>query len=215
LSNDYYDNTPGIRKNFIQVNVSEGNVIAFFFAKDVPARTDYLPEMDKLSLDIGLSTLFVSDKGDLWGRTFFSVLKKYDDLLTALAKNRQRQGQKTRSLKYDRLVDNIREFIKNEINRVLNRAVDIRKPAELVVARLDFRSPDLSQRMNRLISMFGRSLVKRKLDSLNASLGITVTEINAAYSSQECSVCGYVAKEIDRRNRSSNANVAAPECMPM
>jgi putative transposase len=193
-SNAYYDDVPGIRKNFIQVNVSESNAVSFSFTRDVPARADYLAETDKLSLDLGLSTLFASNCGDLWGRTFFAVLKKYDDVLTTLAKNRQRQGLKTRSPKYDSLVDNIREFMKNEINRVLNRAVDIHKPAELVVERLSFRSPDLSRRMNRLISMFGKSLVQRKLDSLKSTLGITITETNAAYSSQECSVCGYVAK---------------------
>lgn len=197
MSNEYYDNVPGIRKNFIQVNVSDNNTVSFSFIKDAPAPTDYLPETDKLALDLGLSTLFASNHGDLWGRTFFSVLKKYDDVLTKLARNRQRQGLKPRSPKYDRLVDNIREFMKNEISRVLNRAVDIHKPAELVVERLDFRSPDLSRRMNRLLSMFGKSLVQRKLDSLKATFGITVTETNAAYSSQECSVCGYV----DKNNR--------------
>jgi len=69
------------------------------------------------------------------------------------------------------------------------------KPAELVVERLSFRSPDLSWRMNHLLSMFRKSLVRRKLDSLKSSLGITIAETNAAYSSQECSVCGYVAKD--------------------
>jgi len=195
LGNDYYDNMPGVRKNFVQVNVSENNVVSFSFIKDVPARAGYLPETDKLALDLGLSTLFASNHGDLWGRTFFSVLKKYDDLLTKLAKNRQMQGKKTRSPKYDRLVDNIREFMKNEINRVLNRAVDIHKPAEIIVERLDFRNHSLSRRMNRLLSLFGKSLVRSKLDSLQSSLGITITETNAAYTSQECSVCGYVAKD--------------------
>jgi len=54
LGNEYYDNIPGIRKNFIQVNVSGQNVISFAFIKDVPARTDYLPETDKLVPGPGL-----------------------------------------------------------------------------------------------------------------------------------------------------------------
>jgi len=154
-SNDYYASIPGTRKNFIQVNISETNDVSFSFTKDVPARTDYVPETPKLALDLGFATLFASDQGDLWGRTFFSVLKKYDGLITPLARSRQRQGLKTRSPRYNLLVDNIRQFMKNEINRVLNRAVDVHKPAEIIVERLDFRSPDLSRRMNRLLSLFG------------------------------------------------------------
>ena len=59
-------------------------------------KADYLPVTEKLSLDVGLCTLFASDKGDLYGRMFFEVLKKYDGLITSLAANRQRQGLKTR-----------------------------------------------------------------------------------------------------------------------
>jgi putative transposase len=136
------------------------------------------------------------------------VLKKYDFLITSLARNRQRQGLKPRSPRYDRLVDNLREFMKNEINRVLNRAVLIHKPAELIIERLDFRSPNLSRRMNRLIAMFGKSVVNNKLDSLRLSLGIKITETNPAYSSQECSVCGYV----DKGNRVSQSQFKCKCC---
>lgn len=194
MSNDYYANIQGRRNNFVQINLSPQEEVSFSFVKDVPACSDYLPLLPKLSLDLGFATLFASNKGDLWGRSFFAVLKKYDVLIANLAGNRQRQGLKTRSPRYNQLVGNIREYIKNEINRVLNRAVDIYKPAELVVELLDFRSPDLSRRMNRLISMFGKSIVSRKLESLSLMYGIKITETNPAYSSQECSVCGYVEK---------------------
>ena len=65
----------------------------------------------------------------------------------------------------------------------------------------DFRSPTLSGRMNRLISWFGKSYVQQKLKSLTEMLGLTITEGNPAYSSQECSVCGYV----DKANRTAQA----------
>jgi hypothetical protein len=79
--------------------------------------------------------------------------------------------------------------------KLAHRAVHIHKPAELIIERLDFRSPNLSRRMNRLISMFGKSVVNNKLDSLRLSLGIKITETNPAYSSQVCSVCGNVDKD--------------------
>ncbi|HYA26995.1 MAG TPA: hypothetical protein VEE82_03265 [Thermodesulfovibrionales bacterium] len=71
-------------------------------------------------------------------------------MISELTSKRQNHGLKVRSRTYDNLVNTVREFMKNEINRVLNRIVDIYKPAEIVVERLDFRSPELSRRMNRV-----------------------------------------------------------------
>ncbi len=200
--NDYYENIPGKRKNFCQVALTEKNVIGFSFIKDVPSVKDrYVPLTDKISLDLGLVTLFASDRGDLLGRRYFDVHKKYDALITSLAANRQRQGLKPRCRRYDNLVGNLREFMKNEINRVLNRVVDIHMPAEIVVERLNFRNPDLSRRMNRLLSRFGKAAETAKLKSLGEMYGIVITETNPAYSSQECSACGYV----DKKNRKSQS----------
>ncbi|RTG93998.1 transposase, partial [Thermus scotoductus] len=54
----------------------------------------------------------------------------------------------------------LRGFLKNEVNRLLNRLVALHAPAVLVVERLDLRSPELSRRMNRLLSNFGRRYLK-------------------------------------------------------
>ncbi len=40
------------------------------------------------------------------------------------------------------------------------------KPARVVVESLDFRSPKLSRRMNRLVQNFGRSIFTHCLESL-------------------------------------------------
>lgn len=106
---------------------------------------------------------------------------------------------RTRSPKYDGLVDNLRDYLENEINRCLNRFVFLYRPAEIVVERLDFTSPGLSRRMNRLLSNFGKKQVKKKLLALSEEfkIEIKITEVNPAYTSQECSECGY----IDKKNR--------------
>jgi putative transposase len=66
---------------------------------------------------------------------------------------------------------------------------------KLIIERLDFRSPELSKRMNRLIQNLGKRYVKEKLERLHQVYGIEIEEVNLAYSSQECSSCGYVDKE--------------------
>ena len=98
--------------------------------------------------------------------------------------------------------------MKNEINRVLNRIVKIHMPAEIVVERLNFQNAGLSKRMNRLISRFGKAAVTAKLKSLDEMHGIAITETNPAYSSQECSVCGYM----DRTNRKSQSEFECKCC---
>jgi len=129
-----------------------------------------------------------TDKGDLFGRDFMGRLLYYDNRITLLAANRQRQGLPVRSPRYDRRVAELRDYLKNEINRVLNRIKEIYHPAEIVVEKLDFRNQDLSKRMNRLLSGFGKSCIITKYE-------------NPAYTSQQCSVCGYV----DKNNRKSQS----------
>lgn len=62
--------------------------------------------------------------------------------------------------------------------------------------------------MNRLLSIFGKRIVREKLKSLQELYGIEVVEVNAAYSSQECSSCGYV----DKQNRKSTPEFECQAC---
>jgi len=202
ITNQYFENIEGELKNFCQVGLTDNNELTVSFIKDVPDKRDtYKPVTGKISIDTGLKALFATNAGDLFSRRFYETLSRLDALITALAANRQRQGLRIRSSRYDKLVNKLRAYLKNEINRCLNRLVTLYMPAEIVVERLDFRHPQLSKRMNRLISRFGKSVIKAKLASLSEEYGIVITESNAAYSSQECSVCGY----IDRKNRKDQA----------
>lgn len=199
-TNGYFDGIAGKRQDFCHINLAGNNEITVSLIKDVSKPT-YLPETPSIALDLGLATLFATNRGDLMGRNFYNVLQKYDALISRLATGRQRQGLPVRSKRYDKLVSNLRMFMKNEINRVINRLADLYKPAEIVVERLCFQNSNLSKRMNRLLSWFGKSYVSAKLYSIGEAFGIVITETNPAYSSQECSACGYV----DKANRMSQA----------
>jgi len=43
----------------------------------------------------------------------------------------------------------LRDYLKNEINRLINVIVEIYKPKRIIVEKLDFRSPELSKRMKK------------------------------------------------------------------
>ena len=209
-SNTYFNSQSGDTCNSIQVNYNnESKKLTFAFIKEKEQK-QYTPETDKIGLDVGLNNICATNFGDLFGRSdrVLDVLKKYDNLITNLARNRQKQGLKVRSRKYDKLVNNVRQFLKNEINRILNQVVKLYKPGEIVIERLLFKSMNLSKRLNRILSNFGRNIFQKKLYSLFEEYGIQITEINAAYTSQECSSCHYV----DKKNRSTRDKFSCKNC---
>jgi putative transposase len=119
-------------------------------------------------------------------------------IATLIAARQQCAGRKPRdSRRYRALVEDVRGFLRTEVGRVLNRLVEQGKPRELALERLDFRHSDLSPRLNAILRNCGRSIIQDKLRDLEKRFGITSTEVNAAYTSQTCSCCGYV----DNRNR--------------
>ena len=100
-------------------------------------------------------------------------LVRIDRQLVAIARHRMRSGDKPRnSARYRRLITRLRGMLKTRINAALNRIVEVHAPAELVVERLNFRSPDLSRRMNRLVNNCGRAVFRQKLTDLQEKLGI-------------------------------------------
>lgn len=230
-TNSYYERSVGDRKNFCQINVDRDNNLAISFIKgsenynkkDIDSQKRiYDPVRDKLGLDFGLVTLFTDNRGGMYGRSFFDILKKADKEISAIAKKNRQTTGKVRSVKYDKLVSRFRETFKNEISRVLNRIVEVNKPAEIILERLNFQSSALSKRMNRLLSNYGKRYITAKLNRFSEEFGIKITYINPAYTSQECSSCGYIEKK-NRKSQSEflcmccglkiNADVNAPRVM--
>ena len=153
--------------------------------------------------------MLTTSEGDLYGRGLLADLVRIDRQITGIARHRQRAGGKPRdSERYRRLVARVRGMLKTRINRALNSIVEDRKPAELTIERLNFRSPELSKRMNRIIQNCGRAVFKAKLVDLEERFGIVAHEVPSPYTSQECSSCGYV----DRRNRRSQSEFLCRFC---
>jgi putative transposase len=162
------------------------------FAKE---RAAYQPERECLSLDFGLSVMFATDEGDLLGRRWLAQLRRYDVQLQSIARHMQKIKRKPReSRRYRETVADVRGFVKTEVNRVLNRLITKKKPAELLLERIDFRHSELGPRLNRILRNCGRSVIQAKLADFEQRRGITHNEVNPAYSSQECKRCGFVSR---------------------
>jgi len=197
--NSYFEKKEGRHLNFVQINQKENN-IEIAFLKEIPKETNYIPKTAKISIDIGLKSLFALNTGDLYGREFYKRLKHYDKIITDLQANLQKQGIKpNQNKRYRELNRKLREYIKNEINRLLKKIFNIYQPKQIVIEKLDFRNSDLSPNLNRILRRFGKKIIKQKLEDLKERFGIEIIYVNPAYTSQTCSNCGY----IDKRNRKS------------
>ena len=198
-TNPYFDEVKGDLKRFCFVNRAEDGELNFCLVKDKD-RLPYDPTSGVLPLDWGLCVPFATPNGDLLGRNFFSELKKRDEILTNLAKNRSRQGFKTSSKRYNTIRGKTREYIKNELCRILNRVVEMYRPQKIVVEKLDFRNSELSRKMNRLLSTCGRNVIETKLQCLAEDYDIEIEYVNPAWTSCECHVCGWTEKK-NRKSR--------------
>lgn len=148
-----------------------------------------------IGLDWGLTNLVATSEGQLLGLSLFPWLKQRDKELVELTASLQRQGIKPRSSRRFRaLTRRIGQYVKNEVNRVLNTLAkqDIRS---ITCEDLDFRGPGLSRRLRVIVSRAGRAAFKKKLADLTEKQGIVHHEVNPAYTSQECSSCGLVEKK--------------------
>ena len=201
--NRYYENVKTARANFIQINKDRDNALSVSFIKELETKKDIVFKTDKISIDVGLTNLLAINDGSLFGRTYYSrKLADYDKKIFTLCSRLQRNGLRPRdSKRYIKLTTSLKSFLKNEVGRVMNKVFNRFLPKHIVVERLDFRSPRLSKRLNRLISNFGKSIIKSKLNDFSEKYGVTIEEINPAYTSQTCSSCDYVAKK-NRRSQS-------------
>lgn len=217
--NPYARAAGGSEKAFVQINVRRGTAIngrsgTLDIARiqgSVPALSPAgsVPQIvDTLGMDVGLRTLVSTSTGELLGRNLIDRLSRLDVQISRLAAERQRQGLPVRSRRYDTLANRMRTFLKNEIGRVLNGLFARVRPSSVVIESLDFRSPELSRRLNRLVQNFGRTWFRQKLHMLSEQYGFQVEEVHAAYSSQTCKSCGYVAKN----NRSSQSKFHCRFC---
>ncbi|MGB9811382.1 MAG: zinc ribbon domain-containing protein [Dictyoglomus turgidum] len=206
-NNSYVEGVEGGFLNFCQVQVEDGKLLVRLI-KEIKRR-EYKPIVPEIAIDLGLNPLFATNKGDLIGRKFLEFLIKLDEKITKRMAYLQKNGIKpSQDKKYKGLVRKLREFLKNEINRYLNKLIETYRPASIVVEKLDFRGQRLSKRMNRLISRFGKRIVNEKLKSLQELYKIEVVYVNPAYSSQECSACGY----IDKQNRKGTQEFECRAC---
>jgi putative transposase len=167
-----------------------------------------------IGFDIGLNILLALDNGETYGMHFMRYLKRVDKQIINLQNSLKKEYGKHVKLKefkeYNNLIRRRKARIKNEINRLLNKIVNKHDIDTITLESLDFRGSKLARKVNRLLTNFGMSQLKNKLQSLKEDKGIKISYTDAAYTSQTCSNinCGY----IDKKNRKSQKEFKCKFC---
>lgn len=154
-----------------------------------------------IGIDWGLTNLITTSEGQLLGLSLYPWLKERDQELVELTQSLQRQGIKPRSSRRFRsLQRRIKQYVKNEVGRVLNRLAE-QDIKSITCEDLDFRGRSLSRRTRVIVSRAGRSAFKQKLTDLTENHGIEIHSVNPAYTSKQCSGCGLTA---DKQRKGSS-----------
>lgn len=180
--------------NHLQLRVNPDHTFVAYLMTTKPVA----PARNKgtiVGLDWGLTSMFCTSEGQQLGNRLYRWLQQRDIELQALTASLQQSGIPLRkSKRYRAFNHRIRAYVTNEINRVLN-TLSQRNIRELVVEQLDFRHGGLSKRLNRILSRAGRRAVRAKLQAIEEDTGVKITRVNPAYTSQQCSSCGYTSRK--------------------
>ncbi|MGH9837417.1 MAG: zinc ribbon domain-containing protein [Blastocatellia bacterium] len=170
-----------------------------------------------VAVDAGLTEVFVDDRGGCYGTEQDTTLKKASrrlndkgkkrNKLHGLAKKYDGQGKKAKARNIRRrnlgnkkqreLKRRTKITITNQINRAINAMLKERQPKIVIVEKLDIRGQAKSRDMSRRVSYWHRSTLKERFEFKASAKGFRREQINPAYTSQMCPICGY----LDQANR--------------
>lgn len=209
-SYQYFQLKDGLIKNVVQIKINNECIESFGLMKDIPTQSN--SNTNEIGIDVGLVNLITTSKGNIFGQSLYSKVQKYDKIISHKVKNANKQGLKT-TKRIQSLYTKLRSLIVNEVGRCLNRMLKIEQPKTIVIENISSLSKKkasnkFSKRMNRILNQAGMKQIHRRLKNKTDILGIKLVEINPAYTSQQCSKCGFVHND----NRKSQKHFKCQYC---
>lgn len=177
-------------------------------------KADYETSGTVVGLDVGAVTPIATSDGDLLGREFWGKVKHYDKLMLRAGKGVHASGLKGpwESTRWQKLNQRLRDYVENEMRRILKNYILREKPAVIVVEDLlNTFAPtkdQLSRRLRRLFRKVGRGIFTKALSEYAEEYGFEVIAVNAWYTSKGHSACGYQSS----KNRVQQSSFVCQSC---
>ena len=221
-SYEYFKEANGILKKIVNIEVSDTE-IKYGFVKDV--EVEEYNSSSIIGVDVGFRNLLSSSSGSQYGSKNFDYLfTKLDSNINNIVQNRMKQGLNKNSSQLDRLYSKVRSLVKNEIGRCINRMIKLEQPSTIVVENIKnityktkpkkkkiYKSKKAKEQdatWRRLLGRSGFCKIGSRIESKCKDHNIEFEEINPAYTSQLCPICGYV----HRNNRKEQAYFKCGNC---
>jgi IS605 OrfB family transposase len=155
-------------------------------------------------IDIGMTAIGTTSTGEQYGQVSDELARRVEHKAAKFGRKQKLNAcLKKKGLPPVSLADHKAEaFARNEIGRALNELVDDLAPAEPVaVERLNVKDMRFkSRQMNRRLRASQLGYIKDKLRFKLDEHSIRYRSVQPAYTSQQCSRCGFVS-ELNRRTQ--------------
>ena len=174
--------------------------------------------MKVLALDAGITEVFTDQQNQRYGTEYGQIVARVDERLVDTGKKRnqirhaalnqafadepaaQRHQAKVKKhnlgqKKQKRRQKQARAAMATTINRSTH-AVLAQDPEQVIVEDLGhMRGKAQGKKMSRQVSLWTRSILQERLDFKTQGRGSHLQAVASAYTSQECSQCGYTTKD--------------------
>lgn len=111
-------------------------------------------------------------------------------------------------VKYNKKKNRLKENLRKLINKSINETINTEKPKEIVIENLNFTSKrkKYNKRTNRLLNTWFKGELNNRIKYKTTQYNINLIEVNAAYTSQECSLCHHIGEKRKDIFYCSNSN---------
>ena len=177
-------------------------------------------EGEPAGLDAGTTEVFTDELGNRYGKGLGAILEKASDELCDKGRKRNKLHQLAKKAEKNgnyQKAANIRKFnlgyqkkdahihrqqtdMERQFNTAVNEMVEKRSPSVVIDERLDIRGKAKSKKMSRRVSLWMRSIQKERMEFKALAKGFRRQQVNPAYTSQMCSVCG----DVNSKNRTGD-----------
>lgn len=183
---------------------------------------------NSLGIDKGLATLISCSNGNEYGHQFSKLNTNYAEVLTK--KNSHRNQMRSKygqidSINYRKFRNRHKAHLQAKVNQIIRQMIITEKPSVIVKEDLSFTKESLPKDKNKHMAKVHRKLnqwvkgyLNQRLEYYCHKYQIPFIDINPAYTSQYCPICGHhFTKRYGTHNElvdckycgTMNANIAA------
>lgn len=152
---------------------------------------------NRTGLAVGLFTMFVTDKGHIYGEKYGEYqFALADHIKKGNARYRKNKGSNPGRKKYSAQKDRLEAALHTYVNAEINRLLETEKPAALYIPKLPQNSrAGINKTINYSVGMWQRGYVRKRLEQKCREQAIELVEVFGKDISRQCSSCGAIGEK--------------------